>query len=173
MKKKFTQLFLTIIVAGLCLKASAQDVTANAGTYMTAITNAETGMDKAYMAYISAAAHSTRKRKVEKMRNQAVDNILTCQNTISNLPDYKGDNSLRQASLAYVQLCYKVFNDDYAHIVNMEDITERSYDEMQAYLLLQQATNDSLQVGSERIAKMQKRFAAKYNVTPYLRRNRA
>jgi len=158
-------LLLVMISFGAIKIAKAQDPQSDAGSYMTAISTAETDMNKAYMAYISAAAHSSRKRKIEKMRSIAVDNIVICQNTITNLPAYKGDNSLRQSSLTFVQLCYKIFNDDYTHIVNMDDIAERSYDEMQAYLLLEQATNDSLEVGNKRIAKAEKDFAAKYGVT--------
>ena len=47
--------------------AGAQDITADPGAYMTAINNAETNMNKAYMTYISAAAHSTRKKKGRKV----------------------------------------------------------------------------------------------------------
>jgi len=144
--------------------AKAQDVTADPGAYMNAITAAETNMSKAYMAYISASAHSGRKRKIDKMREQAVGSIITCQNTITGFPDYKGDNSLRQSSLNYVELCYKIFNEDYAHIVDMEDISQRSYDDMQAYLLLQEATNDTLKVANQRITQAGNTFAAKYNV---------
>jgi hypothetical protein len=144
--------------------AKAQDIYADPGAYMNSISNAETGMNKAYMAYISASAHSGRKRKIDKMREQAVNSILTCQNTILGLSPFKGDGSLRQSSLNYVQLCYKIFNEDYAHIVNMEDISERSFDAMQAYLLLQEATNDSLKAGNQRIQKAGNTFAAKYGV---------
>lgn len=145
--------------------AKAQDITVNPGAYMTAISNAEVNMNKAYMAYISASAHSSRKRKIEKMREQAVNSIITCQNTITDLPAFKNDNSLRQSSLTFVQLCYKIFNEDYAHIVNMEEISEKSYDAMQAFLLLQEATNDSLKVGNERIHQAGNTFAGKYDVS--------
>jgi hypothetical protein len=166
MKKLFTCcLILLAAQFAATTTAKAQDATADPVSYMNAISNAETLMNKSYMAYVSAAAHSSRKRKIEKLRVQAVDNIVTCQNTINYLPAYKGDNSLRQSSLNYVQLCYKVFNEDYTHIVNMEDIAERSYDEMQAYLLLQQATNDTLEVAIVRINKAEDKFAAKYNIT--------
>jgi len=165
MKKLLTSsLLLSIIICTLIKPARAQDPSSSPGAYMNAISSAETEMNKAYMAYISASAHSRRKKKIEKMRDQAVDNIVVCQATIKNLPPFKGDNSLRQSSLNYVQLCYKIFNEDYAHIVNMEDIAERSYDEMQAYLLLQEATNDTLQVGNQRMDKAERSFATKYNV---------
>jgi len=163
MKKIFTFLLLCLVViVGLTKSAVAQD---DPGSYMNAISNAQMDMNKSYMAYISASAHSSRKRKIEKLRLQTVDNIINCQNTINNLSPYKGDNSLRQSSVDYIQLCYKIFNDDYAHIVNMEDIAERSYDEMQAYLLLQQATNDTLEMAISRIKKAEQSFATKYNVT--------
>jgi hypothetical protein len=89
---------------------------------------------------------------------------VICQNTINYLSPYKGDNSLRQSSVGYVQLCYKIFNDDYAHIVNMEDIAERSYDEMQAYLLLEQATNDTLAMAISKMQTAEQAFASKYGV---------
>jgi hypothetical protein len=166
MKKILTFSLLSLAIICASLKtAKAQDPTSSPTAYMNAIGSAQMEMDKAYMSYISASAHSSRKRKIEKLRGQAVDNIVICKATINNLPPYKGDNSLRQSSLDYVQLCYKVFNEDYAHIVNMEEIAERSYDEMQAYLLLQEATNDSLEMGSKRLDKAEKSFASKYGVT--------
>jgi hypothetical protein len=165
MIKPSTLFFLLSVIACVFVKpAHAQDISADPGAYINAIGNAETIMNKAYMTYISAAAHSGRKRKIEKMREQAVNSIITCQNTINYLPPFKGDNSLRQSSLVFVQLCYKIFDQDYAHIVNMEEIAERSYDEMQAFLLLQEATNDSLKVGNERMTRAVNSFAAKYGV---------
>ena len=164
MKKLITRCIAVLILLTAVTKlAEAQDG-AGPVAYMNSISDAETQMNKSYMTYVSAAAHSSRKRKIEKLRVQTVDNIVICQNTINNLSPYKGDNSLRQSSLSYVQLCYKIFNEDYAHIVNMEDITERSYDEMQAYLLLQQATSDTLEVAVKRMDKAEHDFANKYNV---------
>ena len=162
--KNFSACFviLLLITCGTVKTAKAQS---DPGAYIGAINVAQTDMNKTYMAYISAAAHSNRKRKIEKLRLQSVDAIVICQNTINNLSPYQGDNSLRQSSINYVQLCYKIFNDDYAHIVNMDDIAERSYDEMQAYLLLQKATNDTLEMAIKRMKTAEVDFAKKYNVT--------
>src|SRR6185312_4387755 len=165
MKRIFTPALLLLIITCACSKsANAQDIANNPVDYLNAISTPETQMNKAYMAYISAAAHSSRKRKIEKLRLQTVDNIVICQSNINYLPPFKGDNSFRQSSVNYVQLCYKIFNEDYVHIVNMEDIAERSYDEMQAYLLLQQATNDTLQAAVGRMRRAEQNFAMKYHV---------
>jgi hypothetical protein len=133
--------------------------------YMTAINNAQAQMNTSYMAYLSAGAHSRRKRKIEKLRQQTINSITNCKTQISELPYYKGDNSLRKSSIEYVDVCYKVFNDDYAHLVNMEDIAEQSFDEMQAYILLQEKTDEKLHEAYMSADKAYRDFAAKYNVT--------
>jgi hypothetical protein len=136
----------------------------NAGDYMTAYSNAQVEMDQKYMAYISASAHSRRAKKIEKMRTQALESIDNAKFKTMALPKYKGDNSLRQASIDYIQLCYRIFNEDYSKIVNMEEIAEQSVDQMQAFLLLEEKTSEKLQEASENLAKAEKDFASKYGV---------
>jgi len=137
----------------------------NPGDYMTAISNAHDDMNKKYMAYVSAASHGKRARKVDKLRTQAVEAITKSKYKTIDLPMYKGDNSLRQSSIEYIDLCYKVFNDDYAKIVNMEEIAEQSFDEMQAYLLMKEKVDEKLKEANKKMNKAEKDFAAKYNVT--------
>jgi hypothetical protein len=137
----------------------------NAGDYMTALSNAQVGMDQKYMAYISASAHSRRERKIEKLRTQALESIDNARYKTMALPRYKGDNSLRQANIDYIQFCYRIFNEDYTKIVNMEEIAEQSVDQMQAFLLLEEKASEKLQEASENLSKAEKAFAAKYSVT--------
>jgi hypothetical protein len=136
----------------------------NAGDYMTALSNAQVVMDQKYMAYISASAHSRRAKKVEKLRAAALESINDAKYKTIDLPKYKGDNSLRQASIDYIQFCYRIFNEDYTKIVNMEEIAEQSVDQMQAFLLLEEKTGEKLQEASANLAKAEKDFAAKYSV---------
>jgi hypothetical protein len=136
----------------------------NAGDYMTAMSNAQIVMDQKYMAYVSASAHSRRARKVEKLRAAALESINDAKYKTTDLPKYKGDNTLRQASIDYIQFCYRIFNEDYSKIVNMEEIAEQSVDQMQAYLLLEEKASEKLQEASENLAKAEKDFAAKYSV---------
>lgn len=156
-----------ILLAAIVLCSSLQTFAQNAdgpGAYMSSITNAQGEMNKKYMAYVSAAAHGKRLRKVEKLRQAAIESIQQSKYNTIGLPLYKGDNSLRQKSIDYINFCYKIFNEDYAHIVNMEEIAEQSFDEMQAYLLLQEKTGEKLQEANDNIGKAYNDFAAKYNV---------
>lgn len=155
--------FLLLISSAVAENCFAQDV-ANPGGYMTAISNAQTEMNQKYMAYMSAAAHSRRARKIDKLRQQVLQSIESSRYKTIDLPIYKGDNSLRQSSIDYIKLCYSVFNDDYDKIINMEDIAEQSFDEMQAYLLLQEKTDEKISEANEKMAAASKAFAAKYNV---------
>ncbi len=137
----------------------------NAGDYMTQISSAQVEMDQKYMAYVSAAAHSRRARKVEKLRGQALESIDNARSKTMGLPKYKSDNSLRQASIDYIQFCYRIFNDDYSKIVNMEEIAEQSVDQMEVFLLLEEKTTEKLEEASSNLSKAEKDFAAKYSVT--------
>lgn len=143
-----------------CTAQSSDDPVA----YMTSINNAQTEMNQKYMAYMSAAAHSRRARKIEKLSSQVLQSIDNSRFKTLDIPIYKGDNSLRQSSIDYIKLCYNIFNDDYGKIVNMEDIAEQSYDEMQAYLLLREKTNDKVSEAVAKMSEASKAFAAKYNI---------
>ena len=137
----------------------------NAGQYMEAINKARETMDAKYMQYLSAAAHGRRARKVENLRIQVVESITESRYKTIELPYYKGDNSLRQGSIDYILLLYRIFNEDFAKIVNLEEIAEQSFDEMQAYLLLQEKTTEKLREAAAALQKTSTEFAAKHNVT--------
>src|SRR5215475_6505330 len=152
------------LLTGFSFSLLAQDAD-NPGTYMGSISKARGEMDAKYMAYVSAAAHGRRARKVEKLRQEVLDNITQCRYKTTDLPMYKGDNSLRQASIDYIKLTYIIFSEDYKKIVDVEELAEQSVDEMQAYLLLQDKVNEKLHEGSASLEKAEQEFAKKYNVT--------
>jgi hypothetical protein len=163
MNRNFT---LTLILTALLtasVSVTAQNLD-NPGDYMTAMVKARGDMDAKYMQYMSAAAHGRRARKVEKLRQEVLDNITNSRYKTTDLPIYKGDNSLRQSSIDYIQLCYIIFSEDYKKIVDMEELAEQSVDEMQAYMLLQQKIDEKLHEGYAALDKVAHDFAAKYNV---------
>ncbi len=134
-------------------------------SYLNAINDAQSEMNQKYMAYMSAAAHSRKAKRIEKLRQQVLESINNSRVKTAALPYYKGDNSLRQSSMDYIKLCYNVFNEDYARIVNMEEIAEQSFDEMQAFLLLHEKTGEKITEASEKMNQAIATFAAKNNVT--------
>jgi hypothetical protein len=157
---------LSLVLLALCIvPASAQEISESPSAYMAAIGNAHLEMNKKYMAYMSAAAHVHRKKKIEKMRVQALQSIEKSMDQTNDLPYFKGDNTLRKSSLDYIKICHSVFNEDYNKIVNMEEIAEQSFDAMEAFILLQEKTNEKINQAAALMSSANKAFAAKNNVT--------
>ena len=165
MKKVIRNCFNMTVILLLLLKpgAKAQDLS-NPGSYMSYIGEKEREVTKKYLNYVSAASHGKSLRKVEKLREQLINSIYETRITIQGVPPFQGDKTLREASVAYLHLYYRVCNEDYSKIVNMEEIAEQSYDAMEAYMLAQKMANDKLDEASEKRNLTGKDFAKKHNV---------
>jgi len=153
-------LFLIFLFFNGNVKAQSFD---NAGDYLSYINNAKQELTTAYLSYMSAVAHN-RAKKVEKRRTDLLNMITETRYKIQGMPPWKGDKSFRDSSVTYIKLLNNVFNEDYAKIVNMEEIAEQSYDLMEAYMLAQEKVNEKLQDASQRQQEMQKQFASKNNI---------
>jgi hypothetical protein len=135
----------------------------NAGGYLDYINKSKEELTATYLSYMSAVAHN-RARKVEKRRMDLLNTITETRYKIQGMPAWKGDKSFRDSSVGYIKLLNNVFNEDYAKIVNMEEIAEQSYDLMEAYMLAQEKVQEKLHDASERQNELQKKFAASNNI---------
>jgi hypothetical protein len=157
---------LALMLAFLCLVKTTKAQTGDDPVvYMNSFVAVHADMNNKDLIYQSAAAHGKRLRRVEKLRKQAVDAIDVAMEKSVALPTFKGDNSLRQASINYINFCHKIFNEDYAHIVDLEEISEESVDKLQAYLLLQEKTDEKFEEANKAWDKAYDDFAAKNKVT--------
>lgn len=163
--KRACSFFITTLILLVLMgqNINGQDLS-NAGSYMSYIGEKEKDVTKKYLNYISAASHGKSLRKVEKLREQVLNSIYETRITIQGTPAFQGDKTLREASVAYLMLCYRVFNEDYSKIVNMEEIAEQSYDAMEAYMLAQKMANDKLDEAGVKRNTVGKEFAKKFNV---------
>ncbi|MFC4261961.1 hypothetical protein ACFOWM_03660 [Ferruginibacter yonginensis] len=141
----------------------AQEIT-NPGQYMDAISKQQENISKRYMSYVSASAHGKRERKVENLRNKLLAEIEEAKSNIQALPGYNGDKSYRDTAVNFMKFYYNVMNDDYNKIINMEEIAEQSYDEMEAYLLLQEKIQEKLSEANNKLSLAAKTFAANNKV---------
>jgi len=160
--KTFLFYFLVSVVTIQYSKAQQFD---NAGDYMSYITKADEDMTAVYLSYLSAVGHNKSVRKVEKRRQEVLTSISDTRFKIQGMQPWKGDRSYRDSTVSYIKLMYNVFNEDYAKIVDMEEIAEQSYDAMEAYMMAQEKANEKLQQAAERHHELEREFAAKYNVT--------
>jgi hypothetical protein len=160
------RILLMMIAATFLLatnKTFAQDYD-NPLKYMDAITKQQENISKKYMAYTSASAHGKREKKVEKLRNSLINEIDESRMNVGSMPSFKGDKAYRDSAVNFMKFYYSVMNDDYSKIINMEEIAEQSYDEMEAYLLLQEKVDQKFDEANKKLRKAEKDFAGKNKI---------
>lgn len=132
--------------------------------HMNALQQYEEELSKKYMSYISELAHGGKARKMERRREDLVMSIRVAIREGGRIRPYKGDVSLRDAYRDYWNVLLSLFTENYAKIVDMEEVAERSYDAMEAYLLIQEKAGETLDLAHEKVGVAYKAFAATHNV---------
>lgn len=117
-----------------------------------------------FMQYSSAVAHSKSARKMENRRKELIGTVASAINRIKAMPAFEGDKAYRDSSLAFFRLYNSILNEDYENIVNLEEISEESYDAMEAYWEAQDQAHAKLEKASDRLDVMQERFAEANNI---------
>ena len=162
---KWRSCLVLILLAGLLNKLSAQSAAESPVQHMNHISEIDIQIQKKYLSYMSTIAHTNSARKMEKRREDLILSIQEASRSISRIRPYKGDASLRDTYAEFLKILLTVFKEDYHKIVNMEEIAEQSYDNMEAYLLAQEKANEKLNEAAEKIEPVYTAFAAKNNVT--------
>lgn len=132
--------------------------------YMNAVTGDSKNISAKVWSYISASSHSKSTKKVEKSRMELLETISSAMKKLAKVPPYEGDASFRDSALMYLELSFHIFNEDYANIVNMEEVAEQSYDYMEAYMLAREKANDKLDGAFDMLRSEQQKFADGHNI---------
>ena len=139
----------------------AQD---NPVEYMNQFPQREEVLSRKYLSYMSEVAHRGRARKMEKRRVEVINAVKQNIKEISTIKPYKGDGSLRDAYKEYWTVLFNILNEDYAKIVDMEEVAEQSYDAMEAYLLIQEKASTKLEASSEKVGLAYNKFAQSQSI---------
>ncbi len=159
------QLFFTAITLLLiCTTVKAQDYD-NAGDYMSIISKQRENVSKKFMSYASAAAHGKKAKKVDNLRSKLLDEVQEARMNIQAMPSFRGDKSYRDSTVTFIKLYFNVLNEDYSKIINMEEIAEQSYDDMEAYMMAKEKVDEKLEEGNKKMHLATETFAAKNNIT--------
>lgn len=162
--KSIQKSLLMALFMVVCMPLMAQQKYEHPVEYLSAMGTQHQAINKDMWRYINAMAHGKSGRKVENRRKEVLATIKNAQTTVSRMPAYKGDASLRDSVAAYLKLSYQVMNEDYAKIVDLEEIAEQSYDAMEAYMLAKEKANLKLDKASERMNNQQRAFAKAHNI---------
>ncbi|WP_298152925.1 hypothetical protein [Flavobacterium sp.] len=160
MKAKCTLLFL--FLGTLLIQAQQFNTPVD---YLNYIGKESDNISRSTWKYMEAAAHSKRARKINNTREALLKTIQSASKKIQALKDgYKGDVEYRDQMIAYLSMSEKMVNEDYATIIDMQEVAEQSYDYMEAYIMMQEKINEKFSSEVDKINAAQDVFAKKYNI---------
>jgi len=159
MKSNGKHLFLLLIIL-FGIKSTAQ----TAIQYMDKITKEFNKISEETWDYTRAMAHKKQAKLIENKRKEMINANRSALNRVKNMQPFKGDPSYRDSTVRYLELSYAVLNNDYSKIVDMEEISEQSYDAMEAYMTAQEKANEKLEAAFDVAVQGQKDFAQKNNI---------
>ncbi|MCH8902905.1 MAG: hypothetical protein IIA45_03200 [Bacteroidetes bacterium] len=160
---RLTMVFLTLMFATMTKPALSQDTQA-ALKYLNSMTEYQKKILNDVWDYTSSVAHGKSARKVEKRRKELITTILNAKKNISRMKDFDGEGSLRDSTVTYLEINFHVINYDYGKIVDMEEISEQSYDAMEAYLMAQELAIERLHHAGKIVHNQVELFAATYGI---------
>jgi hypothetical protein len=144
----------------ICLTSASQ----TAVQYMDKIGKEFDKISRETWDYTRAVAHNKKARLIETKRREMISANRNAYNRIKNMPDFKGSGAYRDSTIRYLELSYIVLNNDYAKIVDMEEISEQSYDAMEAYMTAQEKANEKLEGAFDVAVNAQQDFAENNNI---------
>jgi hypothetical protein len=115
--------------------------------------------------YVRASAHSKNPKMIEDKRAAMIKRVEDYIASVQKMKPFKGDDTLRTSVLKYFSLLHSIMLNDYAKIVDMKEISEQSYDLMEAYLLAQEKANEKLNESIKILTDAEKIFAGKNKIT--------
>lgn len=161
--KNLKFLMAVLFTAVIAIVAQAQEGTPV--DYMNKISLKYRTIQQDMWDYTSAVAHGKSAKKVESRRAELIQTTYTAMNEVKKMPAYEGDATYRDSVISFLNIYYLILKEDYAKIVDMEEISERSYNDMEAYMTAKEMANEKMNLAAFMVGEQQKVFAAKYNIT--------
>ncbi|NOU46379.1 MAG: hypothetical protein HOO86_04870 [Bacteroidales bacterium] len=157
-------LLTLLVLSSLTFTNSYAQTSRTAGSYMNSITESLNQTKDETWQYLKAITRDKGARKVEAKRQKLLVEIRNTKTKVHSLGNFQKDDSLKNAALNYLDLHYIVLKEDFDKILDMEDIAEQSYDNMEAYLLAKEMANDKLHTAYSELISAQEKFAKSHNI---------
>jgi hypothetical protein len=153
-------MLLTLLVSGECLAQNGQ-----ASEYMNTISTKYRAIQEGMWDYTSTVAHGKSAKKVESTRTSLIQTTFKVMNEVKKMQPFEGDAAYRDSVVSFLNIYYLILKEDYAKIVDMEEISERSYNDMEAYMNAKEAANEKMNNAAAMVADQQRIFAEKHGIT--------
>jgi hypothetical protein len=162
--QNITRLLLTGIITFAGVAISQAQKYSTASDYMTYMDQQHQKIGEDMWSYTNAISHGKNAKNVETKRKELINTTLSVKKNIEKMPDFEGDGSLRDSMVSYLNMSSIILNEDYAKIVNMEEIAEQSYDLMEAYMAAQDKANQKMEECGLMLENQIKKFATDHKI---------
>ncbi len=135
-----------------------------ASDYLAQINNDFKPVQQATWEYIKSYAKNRSAKKIEHKRIELAKSIQKALDKVKQVKPFKSETYLRDSVLLFLEVDLLVINHEFAKIVNMEDISKQSYNEMHAYINIVEATHDKLTAVAKKADGAEARFIAQYSI---------
>ena len=152
-------LFTSITVFTLSDPSLRAQPMENAGVYLEHYNNLYKPIQKDMWDYTSAIAKGKRARVVEKRRQELIASLHSTEFSVRRSKGFKGDEALRDVIADWMAASQIILKEDYEKIMDLEDIAEDSYDNMEAYMTAKELANEHLNEKSAVMSGEVERFA--------------
>lgn len=98
--------------------------------------------------YIRLATRGRSARRVNNKRKELLSTLKQAQKEAFRAGSFEGSTLLRDAYIQYLKVYHATIDHDYGKIMDLEEIAERSYDAMEAYILAQEVAEEKLHEAS-------------------------
>ncbi len=151
----------TLFVGLIGFSQSSSD----AVTYMEGFSSEYEDIQKSMWDYTRVISHGRGARKVEKTRLELIKQSDKSLQQAKQKKGFNGSTEYRDSVISYFTIVNLVLKEDYEKLVDMEEVSEQSYDQMEAYMTARQLASDKQTDAAKMISEQQRKFAEANDVT--------
>jgi len=114
--------------------------------------------------YLRAVIKGKSAKAVANKEKKLIAALTEAKSQVYKVRTYKKDSILKPAMVDYLTILKQMLNDEYSKIVDMEEIAEKSYDAMEAYLMAKEAVSEKQNKEYDKLHEAYKVFALQHKV---------
>jgi|ERR1043165_2248777 hypothetical protein len=157
MKKLFVFLFTVV-----CITVNAQN--SSASNYISSLNKVQQDVMQKFWNFTSTQAHSHNEAAINTKRTELSSALQSGIATVSKMQGLDGDASLRDSTLVYFRVTYNALTTDYAKIQQMETVSQKSYENMLAFMEQRNKVDNRMAAIGLNYDKLYKAFCARHNI---------
>lgn len=122
--------------------------------------------------YTNVASHQSSAIKLESKRKELLSQIELSIKAVSSMKPFENSTRFRDSAVAFLKLNYEVLKDDFVRVTQLQDISNKTYEQVAEYLKLQESIDDKLTEAGRRMDSEQVVFGTTYGIEFEEKRNR-